>query len=152
MPGSTYSVRVAAKDNIRLAAVERASPEFVSVDVGQEDISGISFVVFEQPEATILSGHVEGDGIDLLQPHLSVEIRSAADPSRIESVVPVPFPTTLKYEICPKASILFSFGLAFHHIHIYLNRSWLKLTWKSILRFMLVLLSIKLKNAITSRN
>ncbi|CAM0881057.1 unnamed protein product [Alopecurus aequalis] len=32
VPGSTYSVRVAAKDDIRLSAVERASPEFVSVD------------------------------------------------------------------------------------------------------------------------
>jgi hypothetical protein len=33
VPGSTYSERVAAKDSIRLAAVERASPEFVSIDV-----------------------------------------------------------------------------------------------------------------------
>ncbi|CAD6238726.1 unnamed protein product [Miscanthus lutarioriparius] len=90
VPGSTYSIRVVAKDNLRFAAVERASPEYLSVNVGREDITGIDFVVFERPEVTILSGHVEGDGIDTLQPHLSVEIRSAADPSRVESVLPVP--------------------------------------------------------------
>lgn len=33
VPGSTYSIRVVAKDNSRFAAVERASPEYVSVDV-----------------------------------------------------------------------------------------------------------------------
>lgn len=33
IPGSSYSIRVVAKDNPRLAAVERASPESVSVDV-----------------------------------------------------------------------------------------------------------------------
>jgi len=120
VPGSTYSVRVAAKDNIRLAAVERASPEFVSVDVGQEDISGISFVVFEQPEATILSGHVERDGIDLWQPHLSVEIRSSVDPSRIEAVVPVPLSYYFEVRNLPKGKHLVQLrsGLP-SHTHIF---------------------------------
>ncbi|XP_051224560.1 uncharacterized protein [Lolium perenne] len=120
VPGSTYSVRVAAKDSIRLAAVERASPEFVSIDVGQEDISGISFVVFEQPETTILSGHVEGDGIDVLQPHLSVEIRSAVDPSRIVSVVPVPLSYYFEVRNLPKGKHLVQLrsGLP-SHTHIF---------------------------------
>jgi hypothetical protein len=58
--------------------------------VGHEDITGIDFVVFERSEVTILSGHVEGDGVETLQPYLSIEIRSVADPSRVESVLPVP--------------------------------------------------------------
>lgn len=33
VPGSTYSIRVVAKDNPRFAAVERASPEYLSVNV-----------------------------------------------------------------------------------------------------------------------
>jgi hypothetical protein len=33
VPGSTYSIRVAAKDNLQFAAVERASPDYLSVDV-----------------------------------------------------------------------------------------------------------------------
>lgn len=106
VPGSTYTIRVVAKDNLQFAAVERASPEYVSVDVGREDITGIDFVVFERPEVTILSGHVEGDGIDTLQPHLSVEIRSAADPSRVESVVPVPLSYYFEVRDLPKGKHL----------------------------------------------
>jgi hypothetical protein len=33
VPGSTYSIRVVAKDNLQFAAVERASPDYVSIDV-----------------------------------------------------------------------------------------------------------------------
>lgn len=47
-------------------------------------------MVFEQPDITILSGHVEGNDIEDLQPHLSVEIRLASDPSKVESVFPLP--------------------------------------------------------------
>uniref|UniRef100_A0A0E0JHI4 Carbohydrate-binding-like fold n=1 Tax=Oryza punctata TaxID=4537 RepID=A0A0E0JHI4_ORYPU len=106
VPGSTYSVRVVAKDDHRFAAVERASPEYVSIDVGQDDISGIDFVVFERPETTILSGHVEGDDLDMLQPQLSVEIRSAADPTRIESVLPVPLSYYFEVQNLPKGKHL----------------------------------------------
>ncbi|XP_052152388.1 uncharacterized protein LOC127770634 [Oryza glaberrima] len=106
VPGSIYSVRVVAKDDHRFAAVERASPEYVSIDVGQDDISGIDFVVFERPESTILSGHVEGDDLDMLQPQLSVEIRSAADPSRIESVLPVPLSYYFEVQNLPKGKHL----------------------------------------------
>ncbi|KAG2597104.1 hypothetical protein PVAP13_5KG190200 [Panicum virgatum] len=106
VPGSTYTIRVAAKDNLQFAAVERASPDYLSVDVGHEDITGIDFVVFERPEVTILSGHVEGDGIDILQPHLSVEIRSAAEPSRVESVLPVPLSYYFEVRDLPKGKHL----------------------------------------------
>ncbi|KAL6850380.1 hypothetical protein ACP4OV_021007 [Aristida adscensionis] len=106
VPGATYSIKVVAKDNIRFAAVERASPESVSVSVGREDITGIDFVVFERPEVTILSGHVEGDDIDTLQPHLSVEIRSAADPSRVESVIPLPLSYYFEVRDLPKGKHL----------------------------------------------
>jgi hypothetical protein len=77
-------------------------------------------VVFEQPETTILSGHVEGDGIDMLQPHLSVEIRSAADPSRIESVVPVPLSYYFEVRNLPKGKHLVQLrsGLP-SHTHIF---------------------------------
>ncbi|KAK3160680.1 hypothetical protein QOZ80_1BG0062920 [Eleusine coracana subsp. coracana] len=106
VPGSTYSIRVVAKDNFGFAAVERASPKHVSVDVGHEDITDIDFVVFERPEVTILSGHVEGDDIDTLQPHLSIEIRSAADPSRVESVLPVPLSYYFEVRDLPKGKHL----------------------------------------------
>ncbi|KAL5228006.1 hypothetical protein ABZP36_016271 [Zizania latifolia] len=105
VPGSTYSLRVVAKDNHRFAEVERASPEYVSIDVGQDDISGIDFVVFEKPEVTILSGHVEGN-TDMFQPYLSVEIRSAADPSRIESVLPVSLSYYFEVQNLPKGKHL----------------------------------------------
>lgn len=63
-------------------------------------------MVFERPEVTILSGHVEGDGIGMLQPHLSVEIRSAAEPSRIESVLPVPLSYYFEVRDLPKGKHL----------------------------------------------
>ncbi|WOL10268.1 nodal modulator 1 [Canna indica] len=90
LPDTTYIVKVVAKDYLGAKALERASPESVAVVVGTEDIRGLEFVVFEQPDITILSGHVEGNNIEALQPHLSVEIRSAIDPSKIESVFPLP--------------------------------------------------------------
>lgn len=65
--------------------------EFYSlVQVGNEDITGVDFVVFEEPEMTILSGHVEGYNLETLQPFLSIEIRSASEPSEVESVIPLP--------------------------------------------------------------
>lgn len=88
--------------------------------VDEEDISGIGFVVFERPEATILSCHVEGNDIDMLQPHLSVEIRSAVDPSRIESVVPVPLSYHVEVRNLPKGKhfVQLRSGLP-SHTHIF---------------------------------
>ncbi|URD83824.1 nodal modulator [Musa troglodytarum] len=83
-------VKIVAKDYLGVKTLERASPESIAVMVGSEDVRGLDFVVFEQPDITILSGHVEGNDIEDLQPHLSVEIRLASDPSKVESVFPLP--------------------------------------------------------------
>jgi hypothetical protein len=69
-------------------------------------MTGIDFVVFERPEVTILSGHVEGDGIDTLHPHLSVEIRSATDSSRVEAVLPLPLSYYFEVRDLPKGKHL----------------------------------------------
>ncbi|KAI0511559.1 hypothetical protein KFK09_012189 [Dendrobium nobile] len=92
LPGKTYTIKLATKEEPGLGSsrIERSSPDHLSVKVGTEDIVGVDFVVFEQPEMTILSGHVEGYNLETLQPHLSIEIRSASDPSEIESVIPLP--------------------------------------------------------------
>lgn len=50
----------------------------------------MDFIVFEEPEMTIISCHVEGNGTDELRKHLMVEIRSASDLNKIESVFPLP--------------------------------------------------------------
>ncbi|XP_020700628.1 nodal modulator 1 [Dendrobium catenatum] len=92
LPGKTYTIKLATKEEPGLGSsrIERSSPDHLSVKVGTEDIVGVDFVVFEQPEMTILSGHVEGYNLETLQPHLLIEIRSASDPSEIESVIPLP--------------------------------------------------------------
>lgn len=53
-----------------------------------------------------MSGHVEGVGLDELQPHLSVEIRSADDPSKVESVFPLPLSYFFQIRNLPKAKHL----------------------------------------------
>ncbi|PKI32507.1 hypothetical protein CRG98_047103, partial [Punica granatum] len=58
--------------------------------VGNEEIKGLDFVVFEQPERTILSSHVEGQKIRELHSSLFVEIKSATDPSKVISIFPLP--------------------------------------------------------------
>ncbi|CAL9068218.1 uncharacterized protein LOC135581844 [Musa acuminata AAA Group] len=90
LPDTTYMVKIVAKDYLGVKTLERASPESIAVMVGSEDVRGLDFVVFEQPDIAILSGHVEGNDIEDLQPHLSVEIRLARDPSKVESVFPLP--------------------------------------------------------------
>lgn len=74
--------------------------------VGSEDIKGVDFVVFEQPEITILSGHVEGSDLDVLRPHLSVEIRSSNDPSKIQLVIPLPLSSYFEVRDLPKGKHL----------------------------------------------
>ncbi|KAG1338774.1 nodal modulator 1 [Cocos nucifera] len=106
LPDTTYLVKVVAKDYLRVTAVERASPDSVVIKVGSEDIRGLDFVVFEQPERTILSGHVEGSDLEVLQPHLSVEVRLAADPSKIETVFPLPLSYFFQIHDLPKGKHL----------------------------------------------
>ncbi|KAG9457834.1 hypothetical protein H6P81_002342 [Aristolochia fimbriata] len=102
LPDTTYIIKVGAKYNSGSSRIERASPESVTVKVGSEDIKGLDFVVFEQPDMTMLSGHVEGVNLEELQPHLSVEVRSASDPSKIESVVPLPLSYFFQIKDLPK--------------------------------------------------
>ncbi|XP_020582694.1 LOW QUALITY PROTEIN: nodal modulator 1-like [Phalaenopsis equestris] len=92
LPDITYTIKLASKEDHRFGSsrIERFSPDHLSVKVGTEDVTGADFVVFEEPETTILSGHVQGYNLETLQPHLSIEIRSANDPSEVESVIPLP--------------------------------------------------------------
>lgn len=63
-------------------------------------------MVFEQPDITILSGHVEGDNLKVLQPHLSVEIRLDSDPTKIESIFPLPLSCYFEVRDLPKGKHL----------------------------------------------
>lgn len=90
IPGTRYSIKVAAKDEWGSTRIERASPEWVSVVVGSEDIKRVDFVVFEEAEMSILSGHVEGAGLKDIESHLVVEVKSAVEPFKVESVLPLP--------------------------------------------------------------
>ncbi|KAG5567843.1 hypothetical protein RHGRI_003128 [Rhododendron griersonianum] len=105
-PDTTYIVKVAEKGDLKSTRIERTSPESVSVKVGLDDIKGLDFLVFEQPELTILSGHVEGKRIDELHSHLRVEIKSANDPSKIESVFPLPLSNFFQVKDLPRAKHL----------------------------------------------
>ncbi|GMI76019.1 hypothetical protein like AT3G62360 [Hibiscus trionum] len=89
IPDALYLIKVVKKDGWGSAKIERASPESVPVKVGNNDIKGVDFLVFEEPEMTILSGHVEVNRIGELPSHLLVEIKSAGDTSKIESVFPL---------------------------------------------------------------
>jgi len=66
----------------------------------------VDFIVFEQPEVTILSGHVEGTGLEVLQPHLSVEIKSSNDALKVESVLPLPLSYYFQIRDLPKGKHL----------------------------------------------
>ncbi|XP_019421865.1 PREDICTED: nodal modulator 1-like isoform X4 [Lupinus angustifolius] len=89
-PDTVYVVKVSKRDVLGNSNIERASPDSVSVKVGTEDIKGLDFIVFEEPEITIVSCHVEGNTTDELHKHLMVEIKSASDSTKIESVFPLP--------------------------------------------------------------
>ncbi|OVA02510.1 hypothetical protein BVC80_9091g9 [Macleaya cordata] len=106
LPDTSYLVKVVAKEDLGSTRVERASPEFVEVKVGSEDIKGLDFLVFEQPEMTILSGHVEGNDLEELQSHLLVEVKSASDPSKIESVLQLPLSHFFQIKDLPKSKHL----------------------------------------------
>ncbi|KAF8394679.1 hypothetical protein HHK36_020896 [Tetracentron sinense] len=106
LPDTAYLIKVVEKEDQGSPSIERASPESVALKVGSEDIKGLDFVVFEQPEMTILSGHVEGHGIWELQSHLLVEIKSASDPSKIESVFPLPLSHFFQIKNLPRGKHL----------------------------------------------
>ncbi|KAK6118462.1 hypothetical protein DH2020_047794 [Rehmannia glutinosa] len=87
-------------------AYRRASPESLNVKVGFEDIKELDFVVFELPDVTILSGHVEGKNFKELRSHIRVEIRSADDPSKVESIFPLPISNFFQVKDLPKCKHL----------------------------------------------
>ncbi|XP_078443187.1 carbohydrate-binding-like fold [Wolffia australiana] len=102
LPDTAYVIKVTSGVGPENVDFDRASPASVTVHVGNEDVKGLDFVVFEYPEITILTGHVEGENLKDLQPHLSIEVRSAADPSKIEMVVPLPLSHFFQINDLPK--------------------------------------------------
>ncbi|WCJ22340.1 Carbohydrate-binding-like fold [Euphorbia peplus] len=101
MPETAYVIKVVEK-HLGAPKLERASPESLSVKVGSEDIQELHFIVFEQPDTTILSCHVEGKKIAEFHSHLMVEIKSASDSSKIESVFPLPLSNFFQVKDLPK--------------------------------------------------
>ncbi|KAG9154178.1 hypothetical protein Leryth_000653 [Lithospermum erythrorhizon] len=106
IPNTNYVIKVSRKGDINSNRIERASPESLTVEVGSMDIKGLDFVVFEQPEKTILSGTVEGKMNKELSSHLKVEIRSAVEPSRVISVFPLPLSKFFQVKDLPRAKHL----------------------------------------------
>ena len=66
----------------------------------------MDFLVFERPEFTILSGHVEGKKIEGLKSGLQVEIKSASETSKVESVFPLPLSNFFQVKGLPKGKYL----------------------------------------------
>ncbi|CAN4101896.1 unnamed protein product [Withania somnifera] len=106
LPDTTYVIKVARKVASDGATIERASPESLTVQVKAEDSRGLDFVVFEEPERTILSGHVEGHRIKEFNSHLHVEVKSAADPSKTEYNFPLPLSNFFQVKDLPKGKHL----------------------------------------------
>jgi len=105
-PDTTYVIKVVKRGGLGSPRIERASPETFTVKVGSEDIRGLDFLVFEQPEMTILSCHVEGKRVEELNSHLMVEIKSASDISKIESVFPLPLSNFFQVKDLPRGKHL----------------------------------------------
>lgn len=66
----------------------------------------MNFVVFEEPERSILSCHVEGERIAELDSQLWVEIKSASEPSKVESSFPLPLSRFFQVKDLPKGKHL----------------------------------------------
>ncbi|KAI7745608.1 hypothetical protein M8C21_033454 [Ambrosia artemisiifolia] len=106
-PDTTYTIKVATKINaFGTSNIERASPESLEVKVGYEDIKGLDFLVFEQPEITLLTGTVQGNRNKELHEHLKLEIRSATDPSNVESLLPLSISNFFQVKGLPKGKHL----------------------------------------------
>lgn len=103
LPDTTYAIKVVSKDDVGVVEIERASPKSILVKIGYKDTKGVNFIVFEKPETTILSGHIEGSGLESLQKYLSVEIKAAGDASIIEAVIPVPLSNYFQIRDLPKS-------------------------------------------------
>ncbi|CAK9310181.1 unnamed protein product [Citrullus colocynthis] len=106
LPETTYTIKVVQREDQGSPRIERASPGAISVEVGSEDIKGLDFLVFERPELTILSGHVEGKKLEGLKSGLQVEIKSASETSKVESVFPLPLSNFFQVKGLPKGKYL----------------------------------------------
>ncbi|KAE8685178.1 S uncoupled 1 [Hibiscus syriacus] len=102
IPDSLYLIKVVKKNGLGSAKIERASPVSVPVKVGNNDIKGLDFLVFEEPEMTIVTGHVEVNRTGELPSHLLVEIKSAGDTYKIESVFPLPLSNFFQVKDLPR--------------------------------------------------
>ncbi|KAA0046704.1 nodal modulator 3 [Cucumis melo var. makuwa] len=106
LPDTTYIIKVVQREDQNRARIERASPGAITVEVGSEDVKGLDFLVFERPELTILSGHVEGKKLEGLKSGLQVEIKSASETSKVESVFPLPLSNFFQVKGLPKGKYL----------------------------------------------
>ncbi|EXB28568.1 hypothetical protein L484_009727 [Morus notabilis] len=106
LPDTNYAIKVVRKDGLGSNKLERASPESTSVKVESVDIRGLNFLVYEQPDTTILSCHVEGKRREELQSHLLVEIKSSSDSSKVESVFPLPLSNFFQVKDLPRGKHL----------------------------------------------
>ncbi|KAK9950537.1 hypothetical protein M0R45_006023 [Rubus argutus] len=106
LPDTNYVIKVVKRDGLGSTKIEWASPDSVPIEVGYEDIKGLDFLVFEQPDTTILSCHVEGKRNEELHSHLLVEIKSSSDDSRIESVFPLLLSNFFQVKDLPKGKHL----------------------------------------------
>lgn len=66
----------------------------------------MDFIVFEAPEISILSCHVEGERIPELDSHLWVEVKSASEPSKVRTSFPLPLSRFFQVKDLPKGKHL----------------------------------------------
>lgn len=66
----------------------------------------MDFLVFEQPDTTILSCHVEGERTEEFHSHLLVEIKSSSDTSKVESVFHLPLSNFFQVKNLPRGKHL----------------------------------------------
>ncbi|MCO5553061.1 hypothetical protein L7F22_006582 [Adiantum nelumboides] len=83
-----YTIKVVLKDC--LSIIERASPSSYTLEVGANDTTAMDFVVFHQPQVTIITGTAEGGGLIKWQQFLEVRVVSIGDGSKNERIIPLP--------------------------------------------------------------
>ncbi|RAL42059.1 hypothetical protein DM860_011842 [Cuscuta australis] len=106
LPDTTYEIRVLRRVGYGNHHIERASPESITIKVGTDDYRGLDFVVFEEPEMTMVSCHVVGHKMKDFQPEIQVEVKSATHPMKIESVFPLPLSNFFTLKDLPKGKHL----------------------------------------------
>ncbi|KAL7598455.1 hypothetical protein Lser_V15G27442 [Lactuca serriola] len=105
-PDTTYTIKVARKSGFDTSTIERASPDSVVVQVGYEDMRGLDFLVFEKPDVTLVTGTIDGERMKELHEYLRLEVRSATDPSNIESLLPLSLSNFFQVKGLPKGKHL----------------------------------------------